>query len=401
MGRMNVHVMLSVALLWSGALFAQVPIGSLRPDGERHLLPSTAAILDLREAKLSLPCSVKPVRPQLGFDLGFHTGYKVGIRLRDLAREGDVLTVVFRVIPNNNPNAVAYFQQKWNVPAIPENAEGEADLEGAFRVGAGDYRVDWLMRDGSERVCSAYWRFSVRLPEGPGPVALAPGSIVPLATDADVSKHGVKASTDSQLKLTILVHIASQDKGAAALAAEERQTLLSILQSIDRDPRIGSFSVVAFSLDYSKAIFEQDATPRIDLTALDGAISSLKLGTVSLDRLAAEHTGAEFLVQLVAEQLSRNQADGLIFVGTGLSEEEDLSREMLLRLGEAGCPVFYLSYDPHWSRDAGADLISSAVKHMGGYQFTIRKPVDFMSAWSRIVSRLQQERESQHGASHR
>ena len=53
-------------------------------------------------------------------------------------------------------------------------------LEGAFTVGTGNYIVDWLMRDGLERVCSAHWKISIRLPaaeEYPS-IALGAGSVI-------------------------------------------------------------------------------------------------------------------------------------------------------------------------------------------------------------------------------
>src|SRR4051794_11694974 len=122
------------AFLSSITLCGQVMIRDFTPGGTLGLLLSDSAVLDIREVSTSLPCEVKPVRPELGFDLGFHTGYQVSLRLRHLAGEGLVLTSIFRVIPENNADAVAYFQQKWTVPAIAPNAVGAAILDGSFVV---------------------------------------------------------------------------------------------------------------------------------------------------------------------------------------------------------------------------------------------------------------------------
>ena len=42
------------------------------------------------------------------------------------------------------------------MPSIEENAKGDAYLQGGFDLGEGKYHVDWLMRDRTERVCSAF-----------------------------------------------------------------------------------------------------------------------------------------------------------------------------------------------------------------------------------------------------
>jgi hypothetical protein len=61
---------------------------------------------------------------------------------------------------------------------------------------------------------------------------------------------------------------------------------------------------------------------------------------------------------------------------------------LLKQLGDAGCPVFYLKYDPDPSLDSGSDLIRSAVNHWRGGEFSIRRPLDLVSAWSKIMSRI-------------
>jgi hypothetical protein len=86
---------LSVFLL-TAVLDGQVPVlGS--ESGEMVRLPIDCSVLDLRESRSDLLCVAKAVNPQLGFDLRFHSGYQVNIRLRELPTEGDVLTMIFRV----------------------------------------------------------------------------------------------------------------------------------------------------------------------------------------------------------------------------------------------------------------------------------------------------------------
>ena len=67
---------------------------------EVNLLPGDAAVLEMEEVKKDLPCVVTPVKPLMGFDLRFHSGYEISIPLKELASNGQTLTVVFSVTPD-------------------------------------------------------------------------------------------------------------------------------------------------------------------------------------------------------------------------------------------------------------------------------------------------------------
>jgi len=358
------------------------------PGGERQLLSFDTAVLDTGDKRMSLPCEVKPVEPRLGFDLGFHTGYKVRIRFHDLADGGDILKVIFRVTPEENSIWPTYFKQEWTLPPISDDSYGAVSLEGAFTVGMGNYKVDWLMRNGLERVCSAHWKVSIRLPaaEEHPTIALEAGSVI--ASNELTHEKRSAPQTDARPAVTILAHVSSQRSGAAALLPEEKQTLLSILRGISREPCIGSFSLIGFNLEHSKVLFKEDNVKQIDLAALDRAVDSFQLGTVAVSQLGEKDTGTEFLVQLAAEQVLRNQSDALIFVSPKIADHSRLEYRMLSGLGEVGCPVFYLSYNPGWAARGGSDWIAAAVRHWKGYEFNIRKPADLLSVWSNIMSRI-------------
>ena len=61
------------------------------------------------------------------------------------------------------------------VPAIEEDAKGDAYFQGGFDIGEGKYKVEWLMRDRTERVCSSSWEVEVQPPEKDKQVALVLG----------------------------------------------------------------------------------------------------------------------------------------------------------------------------------------------------------------------------------
>src|SRR3954447_25881584 len=115
-----------------------------------RLFPGDAEVLEMGEVRTSLPCVITPARTELGFDLVFHTGHTAHVKLRDLGGDGNVLTSIFRVTSLANPEKPIYFEQKWRVPPIPEDAAGAVTLDSSFTLGEGDYQVAWLLRDRNE-----------------------------------------------------------------------------------------------------------------------------------------------------------------------------------------------------------------------------------------------------------
>ena len=50
--------------------------------------------------------------------------------------------------------------------------------------------------------------------------------------------------------------------------------------------------------------------------------------------------------------------------------------------------MFYLTYTPAPQANPWRDLIGSAVRHWRGREFVVGKPVDLITAWSKIMSQL-------------
>jgi hypothetical protein len=88
-------------LLLTAMLHGQVPMHGSEPGDMVQLLPADSSVLELREPRSDLPCTVRSVKPHLGFDLKFHSGYQVYIPLRELAGSGDAVTMIFRVTPES------------------------------------------------------------------------------------------------------------------------------------------------------------------------------------------------------------------------------------------------------------------------------------------------------------
>ena len=88
------------------------------------------AILESPEARKDLPCTITERKPDLGFDLRFHTGYDVTVPMKELAGSGEMLTVVLRIYPQDVPAHPTYLVQHVGVPPISEDVKGDAILQG-------------------------------------------------------------------------------------------------------------------------------------------------------------------------------------------------------------------------------------------------------------------------------
>jgi hypothetical protein len=382
----------SVLMLAASALPAQVLMQGSGRGGLVRIFNTDSAVLESQEPRKDLPCVATPVKPQLGFDLKFHAGYEVSIPLRELAGSENLLTMVFRVTPENRKDEPVYFSQKMIVPAIEEDAKGDAYLQGTFEVGEGKYHVDWLMRDRSERVCSAYWEVEADLPVKDKQLALEipPGAVQ--AASLEPFKDEPPIQRDPQegpLNVKVIVNFAPQNERAATLQPLDTNALVSILRSIAREPRIAKFSIVAFNMQEQRVIYRQDDSAQINFPALGEALNSLNLGTVDLNRLSQKHGDTEFLAKLLAQEMKgAERPDAVIFAGPKVMLDDNVPQESLQQLGEVEYPVFYMNYNLNPHANPWRDAIGTAVKYFKGFEYTISRPRDLWFAWSDIISRI-------------
>lgn len=371
---------------------AQTPLAGTGPGGDARMLPTDWSVLETPDPRTDLPCSVDPVKPAVGFDLRFHSGYEVSVPLKELAGEQNQLTMIFRVTPEGRKDHRFYFSQRIHVPSIAEDAPGSAYLEGLFDLGEGRYHVDWLMRDRSDRVCSSYWDLEAELvaKDKPLNVILAPGTAEAAEIEEFKEEPPVKrVLAQPPLNVKVLVHFAPQREHSAAFPPEEIATLVSILREIDREPQLGRFSVIAFNLQEQRVLYSQDYGPGIDFPSLGRALRTLKLGTIDLKRLENKNGETDFLSNLIQQVVGKDDhPDALVFAGPKALVEENVSRDTLKGAGEVEYPVFYLNFNLHPQDVPWRDAIGRAVKYFRGYEFTITRPRDLRAAMADMVARI-------------
>jgi hypothetical protein len=359
-----------------------------------RLFTADAAILESNEARKDLPCTVTPVKPTLGFDLRFHSGYSVSIPLKELAGDGNQLTMIFRIIPEGQSDQPVLLSQRMSVPNIEEDAKGEATLQGVFDVGEGKYHIDWLMRDRSEHVCSSNWDFQAALPPKDREMPLNIGTNVVEAADAEPFKEEPPvehAPQGAPLNVKVMVNFGPQNAYSAALQPIDTSALVSILRNAARDPRIGKFSVVAFNMQEQRVIYRQDASPQIDFPALGEALHSVNLGTIDFKRLGQKHADSDFLTNLITHEMKdgAETPDAVIIAGPKVMLDDSLPQEPLKQVADdVSFPVFYMNYNVNPQAVPWRDAIGVAVKHLKGAEFTISRPRDLFFVWTEIMGRI-------------
>jgi hypothetical protein len=366
------------------------------PVSAVNLLPGDAAVLEMEEVKKDLPCTVTSVKPALGFDLHFHSGYEISLPLKELAGNGQTLTVLFSVTSNTAKDNPRYFSQKFTVPELPDDAGGKTLLEGGFDVGEGSYHVRWLMRDHMERVCSSNWDISAALNGKDQDMKM---SIT--ANDVEASnpeffspEPPVARKTDGEpLKVKILINYAPQERqdfAAAAMPAVDASALISILRTIAREPRIMKFSIVAFNLNDQRVVYRASDLDEINFPDLGRQLRSVKLGMVDYKHLADPHSPTDFLTHLVQDELSGNPANAVIFAGPKAFIDEPVTPDSLKDIGTISYPVFYMNYMLASPADTTPwrDAIGSVVKRLRGYEYTITRPRDLWTSWTDIMNHI-------------
>jgi hypothetical protein len=379
-----------VGLAWTAPVRAQALLSS--DSGQVHLVGSDVAVLETQEVRKEINCTVTPEKPTLGFDLRFHAGFNLTIPLKELAGDENALTILFRVTPQDHKSEPAYFIQRYTVPHIPEDAGGDAVLQGMLDLGEGNYHVDWMMRDRSQRVCSSYWEMEATLPgkDRDMKLEMTAGTVSAFHMEQfSEEPPPARALTQEPLKIKVLVNFAPQDPGARTMRPQDTSALAGILRRLAREPQFGKFSVVAFNIQEQRVLYRQDSAEAIDFPALGQALTTIKLGTVDAAKLQRKHGDTEFLTELIRQEMSgEDQPDALIFAGPKVILDASISQEALKPLADVHYPVFYMNYALNPQATPWRDTIGRVIHMFRGTEFTITRPRDMWFSVSEMISRI-------------
>jgi len=383
----------ALACLYAPAARAQDEVMAGETGGP-ILLPTTdLAVFESPENRTDLDCKVRPIRPELDFDLRFHAGYNVDVGMRQLAGDGDDLTVVMQVTSLGSAPRSYYFEDHVNVPAIDKSTTGEASITGAFDVGPGRYHVDWLMRDRKEHICSSHWEVEARPDDSLSslPAALREGEVAPHPKDVFDQQSTVPHDGASKgLHITLLVNFSPTASDGSAMSPKALRAVVSILRSVTRAPGVSRFDLVAFSAQQSRVIYRGADLSQIDFPALGEAVRKVPMGTVDYSLLKDPDSEVKFLGDLLSRELEAESArsDAVIVIGPRMDIDRRVPRGLPGDAGEVRCPIFYLSYNRDPRANPWQDTIAGAVKVHRGLEYSITAPHDFERALHDMMFRI-------------
>jgi hypothetical protein len=234
-----VQICASVLLVHAAAAQALLRPGS--PNRPVVLPAGDDAILESSEPRADLPCAVRSKPPELGFDLRFHSGYVLTLKMDQFSTSENLLTTIFRVTPIPAGSASVYFVDHVPVPPAGRERQGSAELEGFFDLGPGDYRVDWLMRDRLGRVCAAHWDMSARISSKAGRVVLhvAKGEILPSVVEVE-PQIAPATVPDALMRVSVIANVGPSAYGRRGPELGDIGAVVSVLRTLASERRIGS-----------------------------------------------------------------------------------------------------------------------------------------------------------------
>lgn len=356
-----------------------------------HLVNDDMAMLEAQIPRKDLPCEVKPVDPALGFDLRFHAGYDVTIPLKELAGSENLLTMLFRVTPDDNPEKRVYFSQSVRVPELPEDASGESTLGGVFDIGEGKYHVDWIMRDRQNHMCAYFWASTAKLPSSDKDIELTLGANTVEATRSEqfLEDPPVQRVAGRPLNIKVMVNFAPQNQNSSAMRPLDTLALVTVMRRITREPRFSKFSVVAFNIQEQKVLYSQSNADRIDFPKLGKSVKDVTPGVLDLKLLANKRGEVEFLRDLIKKEMSSSdRPDALIFAGPKYTVTEGSPEDELKTAETVDYPVFYLNYNLSPQTTPWRDSIGRAIRVLGGKEYALNRPRDLWFAVTEIVNRI-------------
>ena len=357
---------------------------------------SDLAVLDSGERRDDLRCSVKSQDPKLEYDLNFQAGYVTRVPLAELAGDGNTLRVLFRVESLDGGMAPVWFKQNYDVPAIQPDAKGEATLPGRFRLGPGRYSVSWLMRDRAERVCASSWEVEARDIDPISGLAAAPDQPKADAVDEEIfsEERPIQRARGKLLHAKLVVSFTPMDAAKVKLSEYDMRSVVSMLRAIDRQPQIGTFSLVAYQAHQEAILFEQSEVTQIDYPALGEAVNSHLGGAVSLDQLQDKRPGEAFLKELITAQIGQESApaDIVIFVGPKVVFERQPGALLAKEPGQAAPPMHYFIYNRNPRSYPWKDALSAGLGDFSVKDREITSASEFGRAMQDLVAELERLR---------
>lgn len=350
-------------------------------------LPARWKTFERPSASEKLNCRVSPIRPRLNLGFRFQTGYTVEVPMKQYSGAGHWWSAVVRVTPETEEREPVWLVTRMRIPPVPET-KVTAEFSGAYLVGEGKYRVDMLLVDDSNRICTAGWNIRAKLSDEIREVrpGMPPGAVDDIslrrwprltAAAASASSGGV----EPQGNVSILLHAAATTPNRVRLRGYDRTVLLSALVSLLERLPVANVQLTIFTMDGQKEIYHTDELSTKTFSEAVEALNALELGIVDYSTLQNRGGHIDLVSDLLNRELeSKDAPDAVIFLGPVARSSDRLSNDAL-PVREGLPPVYYVQLRP-WRLMASVhnDTISRTVRKLGGRTKEVYSPEDFAEA---------------------
>ena len=296
---------------------------------------AAASAFESAQSGPPLRCEIAPQRPALTYALQFRTGYVLNLPLNQPGGIGHSFTILSRVTPDGKPPVYLSMDASMTkAPSVPGNAE----IEGGFLVGEGDYGVAVLVRDENGRVCHNQWRAQAK------PVGserdlrsrMPAGAVEELGSP--IPSHG--GGPEIQ-RLTILVHAVANNPRAAKIEEWEVQHLSNTVSSLLAQLPVRSVRLAVFNLERQVVLLSKDNFGPQDLDELTRTLERVQLGILDVRTL---ENPVDVLSDLLLKELRNSKPpDAVVVIGPRtIQQTAGWPRSALPAAPECRC--YYLQY---------------------------------------------------------
>jgi hypothetical protein len=342
--------------------------------------PRLAAVFKVSPVEEALRCDVTPVQPALDYRFRFQAGYSINVPMDQYLGPKHGWVIVTRVTPPDG-KPPAYLLTRAALPDVPPT-NVKVDAFGGFLVGAGRYRVEWVMYDDMDRVCRKEWNIEAKLKHGEHNVKLD----IPPGTVGDFSGKGLPPQTRARddappFRLTILLHAAPVSPRRTSLRNNDRILLMSTLASLAGSVPALSVRLVVFNLDKQRVLFNQDDFTLESLGRVSQALNDMELEAIDYRTLQNPSGHVDLLSDLINRELaSPKPSDAVVFLGPASRYLDNVPPPVM----DATSPklrFFYFQYRPLRMRGPMLpDSITHAIERVKGRLIHITSPADFANA---------------------
>ena len=278
-------------------------------------LSSQFAVAVEEHSKRPLSCHVEAIHPRLGYSFRFFSGFYATIPARQFEPGKGNRMVAFLRVTSSATDDVHYFFHPLNVPKIPDDP-GKVQLEagGGFYIGDGNYKVDWLLADQRDRVCTRSWM--VKTPRSKVPLLVPAGSIQPLGLESWKGFTEKKTVGDARITVFLSAMPIYRRRQLSRLPPYDLALLLSSLTSLLDGSKYKHARVVAFDLLSKRVLFEQEEFDTAGYAKLRDQLEAHSYGTIDVGSLARGVSDRKLLEQMLKQETAReSKSDAVVFLG--------------------------------------------------------------------------------------